>query len=540
VGIDTENLEIDWDNSDSNFAWSNSNLTNPHKVVFGEWGGMPRLSKWVVIKRNTATHYPLVPDIQHPYRDTPDFLKHAIIKASTDEIGSKPNPIEYPWMWRSNISELSYDYNKITYGVSVERSLRINYPASTDVEHIRFIEGDHFGWDNAASWRDGMGTYLYIDDIDNLDLEYGYFYLGGKDYTSQQYPVIHRWNMTTFSGVLKSGWNNINLTFLYADEIIYTELSQIRGRDPRRLYSINWGTMGFVFRGKGKPLQINIEGIYIERNHFEHECFPGQRGLYLHANDIMKLPIGELDFHSGAIEFWIRPDWSWDGRDRYYDFKYRTLFHFGNVANDIFGSAVSDKGLEIYFGNLLNDFNIFISSGFGFSSIEKVFHMAIVFSNDGNGISNDGSTIRVYINNQLFSKSTTTWRVSDDKHFNFFLGGQGLLVQKIQGFDFESSAVDAVICRLKIHNYCKIDYSDFTDNLTVNINRALIKPSSLIEISRDNVTYNKVGSGDLPFFFKDVGSGESIPIWVKVSLPKGLTGAEKRTANILGSWDIGV
>jgi F5/8 type C domain len=540
VGIDTEASltpeNTDWDNSDSNFAWSNSNLSNPHKVEFGEWGATPGLSKWVVLKRNTATHYPIVPVQAHPLTDTPDFLKHVIISASPDEIGSKPNPIEYPWMWRSNISELSYDYDKITYGVSVARSLKINYPASTNTEHVRFIEGDHFGWDKVASWRDGMGTYLYIDDIDNLDLGYGYFYLGGKDYTSQHNSVIHKWNMTTFSGILKSGWNNINLTFLYADDTMYTEMVNMSGRDPRRLYSINWGTMGFVFRGKGRPLQLNFEGIYIERNHFEHSCYK-QHGLYLHGNDIMKAPIGGLNLHSGAIEFWIRPDWTWDGTDRYNDFKYRTLFHLGNVANDIFGAAVSSGGLEVYYGNVLKDFNIFTTGGFSFPTIDKVFHIAFVFSNNGRGMSDDGSTIRIYINNELASKSTRTWVISDDKHFNFIIGGQGLLVQKSNGFDFTSSAVDAVICRLKIHNYCKIDYSDC---VLEDFNKLVLTSSNFVEISKDNVTFNKVGSKELPFLFKEVAPGEIIPIWAKVLLPKELTGYEKRTAQLISSWDIGV
>jgi hypothetical protein len=322
--------------------------------------------------------------------------------------------------------------------------------------------------------------------------------------------------------------------------VIYTELANTTGRDPRRLYSINWGTTGFVFRGKGSPLQLNFEGLYIERNHFLHGCYPGQYGLYLHANDMMKFPLGEIDFHSGALEFWIRPDWNWDGMDRYFDFKYRTLFHFGNVTNDVFGAAISAKGLEIYFGNVLNDFNIFVVTGFNFSAIEKIFHMAFVFSNDGAGISSDGSTIRFYINNQLIAKSYVTWTINDDKHFNFVLGGQGLLVQKRQGFDYASSAVDGVICRLKIHNYAKTDYSDYISDDPRNIVRSLLKPSNFIEISKDNVTYNKVGSTGLPFFFNDVPAGESVPIWVKISLPKELTGAEKRTAQILGSWDIGV
>ncbi len=542
VGIDTEaslNSEnTDWDNSDSNFAWSNSNLSNPHKVEFGEWGATPGLSKWVVLKRNTATHYPTVPNISHVLTDTPDFLKHVIITASPDDIGSKPNPIEYPWMWRSNVSKLSYDYNKITSSL-VTRSLQINYPASTNVEHVRFVEGDHFGWDNVASWRDGMGIYLYIDNVDNLDLEYGYFYLGGKDYTSQHYPVIYKWNMTTFSGILKSGWNNINLTFLYADDVVYTELVSLTGRDPRRLYSINWTTIGFIFRGKGKSLQLNFEGIHIERNHFEHKCYK-QRGLYLHANDMLKVPISEIDLHSGAIEFWIRPDWNWDGTDRYHDFKYRTLFNLGNIANDIFGAAISNNGIEVYFGNILKDFNIFTTGGFISSSLDNIFHIAFVFSNTGTCIDSDGSTIRIYINNQIVSRSLITWKISDVKHFNFILGGQGLLAQKSQGFDSTSSAVDGVICRLKIHNYCKIDYSDYTSDIPENFSKSILKSNNFIEISKDNVTFNKVGSIELPFLFKDVLPEEIIPIWVKVLLPKDLTGSEKRTAQLISSWNIGV
>lgn len=540
VGIDSENDEIDWDNSDSNFAWSNSHFTDPTKVTFTEWGTAPKYEKWAVIKRNTATHYPKVPTDTQRYTDTPDFLKHAIIRACVDEYNNNPNPVQHPWFWRSNISELSYDYDNVTDTGFVPRSLRIDYPASTTAEHISFIEGDHFGVDAVASWRDGFGLFIYIDDIDNLDLEYGYFYLGGFDYTRAENPVIHRWNMTTLSGVLHSGWNNLNLTFLYADEVTYTELVDTSGRDPRRLYTIKWGKIGFVFRGKGSPLRINLEGFFIERNHFEHGCFPGQKGLYLHANDIFKVPIGEFDFQSSALEFWMRPDWTWDGQDRYRDFKFRTLFHFGNVANDILGAAISSRGLEIYYGNLLLDFNVFIVSGFGFNAIDKLTHIAFVFSNNGTGIGNDGSTIRVYLGNQLMAVHYGKWDISDDKHFNFMLGGQGLLNLKTQGFDPTSSAVDAVISRLKIHNYAKTDYSDSMIDYGGDVTGKILKPHNFIEISDDNVTYHKVGSKDLPFFFDDVPPGESIPIWVKVHLPRNLTGVEKRTAEVLGSWDIGV
>jgi len=99
--------------------------------------------------------------------------------------------------------------------------------------------------------------------------------------------------------------------------------------------------------------------------------------------------------------------------------------------------------------------------------------------------------------------------------------------------------MDAVVSRLKIYNYCKTDFSDSTYGSIVT-QRRLSKPSDFIEISKDNVTFYKVGSTELPFFFEQVPVNDEIPIWVKVRLPENLIGAEKRTSKILGSWDVGV
>jgi len=247
-----------------------------------------------------------------------------------------------------------------------------------------------------------------------------------------------------------------------------------------------------------------------------------------------------MSFHSGTIEFFIRPDWGWDGRDKYNEFKYRTLFHFGNVVNDVLGAAIGPRGIEVYYGNLLNDLNTFGITGINTEVIDTVTHLAFVFSNDGSGIDSDHSTIRVYINNYLVAKETRTWKVSDDKHFNFVFGGQGVLAVKSKGYSPVSSAVDGVLSRLRIHNYCKTDFSDSLGNSDTLIDKYLGKPSQLVEVSKDNVTFHRVGSDELPFFYEDVPNGESIPVWVRLNLPKYLSGIEKRTAKILGNWDIGV
>lgn len=535
IGVDVENPEIDWDNSNSNYTYSNSNLDDPKKVTFGEWGELPNYEKWVAIKRNTATHYPLVPDEDNLYRDTEDYLKHVKIYGSINEDDDKPNPVEYCWMWKSNISELgcSYDYVKSFS----DRSLSIEYPASSQSDHVYFIEGDDFGVDTIFSWRDGLGFYLYIDDIDALDLSYGYIYFGGYDSTEIHNSVIHKWNMTTLSGALHSGWNGLVLGMKYADEIEWTKPENQEESDPRILHNLTLQKIGIVFKGKNSPLTMYINGFIIERSHFK-EGGQFDNGLYLHGNDIFKNNIGELDFHSGTLEFFIRPDWDLCGLDVYKEFRLRSLFHFGNVANDVFGASVTPLGIEIYHGNLMNSLTLFRISDLSFVVIDRIMHMAFVFSNDGINIGNDGSTIRVYINNILLAKSFTKWKVSDEKHFNFIFGGQSLLVQKLQGLPPKSSSVDGVVSNIKIYNYCKTDFKDFLTSADVVGPTLLMKPSDLIEISKDNVTFYRVGSEGLPFYFKNIPPSEVVPVYVRTTVPGGLTGKEKRTAELLGQWDI--
>jgi len=545
VGIDMEDAWTDWDNSNSNFTYSNSNLSEPSKVLFGEWGMLPDYERWVVLKRNTATKFPSATEI-HPINDyafedaIPDYLKQIVINASSDELETKPNPTEYPWMWNSNLSKLSYDYNH-TYSIS--RSLRIDYPASSGIEHIYNMEGDNLGVDVVASWRDGCGFSWYIDDIDNLDLTYGYFYLGGYDDTENQNRINYIWNLASISGSLQSGWNNLNLTFLYVDAIEYVLPIDDATLDVRRLYSVLWSKIGIVFRGKGNPIGMNFDGFSIARNHFEHSS-AFDYGLYLHASDMLKVGVGGIDFGSCTIEFFIRPDWDWTSGDVLNDYKCRSLFHFSNTDNDVLGAIVTTEGLELYYGNItknLNAFTILDSSETATTVIDTVFHIAFVFSNNGSGMS-DNSTIRVYINNVLIAKSMDVWAINDIKHFNFIFGGQGLLFHRMVGATADVSAVDAVISNLKIFNYCKTNFDDSLNNNDdlENTGGGLIQPYELIEISSDNVTFHKVGSVDLPFIFREVAAGISIPIYVRTKIPKNLTGEEKRTAGVIGSWDIGV
>jgi len=519
VGIDVEDTSTDWSNSNSNFCYSDSILDSPSKVDFREWGESPYYDQWAVIRMDTATGY----------NSGPDYLKHVRFICTYDQ-----NPCNYPWWWSSNISIISRDYSYDVYN-SIS-TLKIEYPASTAADTISFVEGDDFGVDSIASWRDGFSFRFRIDDVDNLDRSYGYFYFGGYDSSSTANPVIYKWYFSTISGSLNTGWNQLFLRPKMADEIEYTE-QEIGGTDFRAISTVTLGTMGMVFKGVGNPLTMHLDGFEIERNTF-HDYSAHGVGCYITENDYITAPIGECSLTRGTIEFWIRPDYDYNSFDYYNVARNRAIFNFNNNANDIFGLMVTSNGLEIYHGNINDILNVQSVSGLGISILDTMFHLGIVFSNDGTQIDNDGSTIRIYINNVLIFKTTSTWEIGDNKHFSFIFGGKGSLSVKSGGY-VETSGVDAVISDLKIYNYCK---TDFLESALDNEDAAdkLIKPSNFIEISKDNLTYYSVGDTALPLTFSGIAADVSVPVYVRTTLPAGLTGKESRTSGLLIYWDVAV
>jgi len=521
IGMDINTVSTDWCNENYNFCYSDSILSNPSKVDFREWNGNPYYDQWAVVKMDTAENY----------RNGPHYLKHVRIQNSYDQ-----NPCNYPWWWQSNISTISRDYNyPLENSIS---SLKIEYPASTSVENIMFIEGDDFGTDTEASWRDGFSFRIRFDDIDNLDKSYGYFYFGGYDASSGANPIIYKWYINTISGSLNSGWSRIFFRFKQADEIEYID-TQEKISDVRIASTINFSTIGMVFKGIGNPLTINLDGFKIERNRFYDYGAHG-KGCYINNDDFITAPIGEFNLSKGTIEFWIRTDYNNYGCDYYNVFKNRTLFHFNSNSNDVLGMMVTYKGLEIYCGSVDKPLTVYSLEDFGMDILDSLLHFGFVFSNDGTQISNDGSTIRFYVNNYLSFKTTDTWRVYDNKHFSFILGGKGSLNLKADTL-VTTSSVDAVISDFKIYNYCK---TDFRQSMLSNTDPAdlLIKPSNFIEISKDknNLTYYKVGDNSLPLKYADVPPGDTASVYVRTILPDNLSGFENRTARLLIYFDISI
>jgi hypothetical protein len=263
------------------------------------------------------------------------------------------------------------------------------------------------------------------------------------------------------------------------------------------------------------------------------------KGLYLKGDDYLTAPIAEFNPSRGTIEFWFKADYDFTGYDTYGEFSSRSLFHFTNPSNEVFGACIGESGFQVYYGPLqsLRSFNVATNS---FVPIDGLFHFAVVYSNTGLNISNDGSSVRIYINGDLSAKVADPWVVKDGKFFSFVLGGKSILSARLDAVNKEATSVDGVISNFKIYNYCKTVFDRTLYAGTEYVVDTLIKPSELIEISKDNVTFYTVEDENLPFEFELVPPATTIPIYVRSNIPNTLTGEELRTAALLVQWDIGV
>lgn len=529
VGINPNDTSTDWDSS--SFTYSDFFGAAPERVNFKEWGQTFNFEKWIAIKQDTATSH----------NDGPDYLKYILAEATTET-----KPCDHASWWGSSISTLSKN-NIFVRGFS-NSSIKIEYPASDQFEHIFYYEGDDFGIDTLSAYRDGLGFYLYIDDINNFDLTDGYFYFGGYDYTAAANPVYFTWNISdpTISGILTSGWNGLFLRFSQANTITSTDLV-FPDVSPNKFIesiespnNITLRTIGLKFKGKGGPITLYLNGFAIVRNKFDDTVAFGKRGLYLSQNDLVSFNLGELDMTRGTVEFYLYPDFDYKGFDAYGEFRNRALFHMTNTTNEVFGAVVTTEGLYVYHGNVDKDFYALIITQTESIKIDNVIHLAFVYSSTGEHIDSDLSTIRVYFNGQLITKSRNKWTISDNKYIKFMLGGKAVMAPKDDSFTADTYSMSAVVSNLKIYNYCKTDFTDSLTNELKDQEKSLIGPSNYIELSKDNLTFYKVGDFNLPLFFEMVPAGDLVPVYVRTSLPEGLTSKEQRSAAVVGEWDISI
>lgn len=519
TGISLTSTSTDWTVTDIETTYSDSVSSDPINIEFRPWGSAPMIDRWVVVKEQSAS-----------YMGGNKYMERLIV--SSDGI---VNPCDYAWWWASNNSNLYNTYTEVD-GISV-RSLVIDYQGAGLEDDVRYVGGDTFGVDTSAKTRDGLALFLYVHDISQLDLDYGYIYFGGLDSTPNRNPITYKWYLNNLTSYIDSGWSYLFLRFKEADEIEYTEAIKGSADDIRLPNSVEFTTIGMTFKGVSNELYMILNGFKIERNRFK-DASRFDKGLYLCGDDIVSYPISKVNMHSGTIEFWLRPDYNWEGIDMFGTLKCRSLFSFSNNNNDMFGALVSGEGLGIYYGNAFLNASVFYLKDIEAMEIDSLLHLAIVFSCDGTGTT-DGSTIIVYINGVEVAKHYEKWIVADSKHMKFILGGQSFMAVKDAYTDASSESLDAVISDLRIYDICKTDFSDSINGVEQCGTSSSLNHSPLIEISRDNINFYSAGDVNLPLEYNGVRENEEVSVFVRTNFDKSHRN-NKRTNNLMVIWDIPV
>ena len=480
------------------------------------------LIKWVSVIRDTAENYSYDNDSD---KYGSDYLDK--IKIYGDK---KYNPTEYSWWWDSNLSELSNDYLFVKEGT---RSLKISYPTSSGVDTVFFLEGDDFGQDEYFSAKDLLSFWLYIEDISKIDITTGDITFGVINSSD---PIYYTWFISNMS--LNNGWNEVKLKFEDADNVVpvVSLAIQFKNKLDSNLDFRNNGrdmtSFRFRYKGLGEAFNLYMDSIKIKRNIFEEDVKFG-KGLCLTGYDYLDIPITTVDLERGAIEFWVKPYTDNMGRDIFNNLNSRVFFTLINNNNNIISLGIkSGNWFNPITGHIRHEVESFNLStdyipDYGFFSINEIFHLGFVWSNDGHFMDN-GDTIRLYINNQLIASSKATWELGDTKAAILRLGGPN--TQAAYNNDIWGSGVFA---NLKVYNYCKTNFNVEIEEATDDI---IYSPNRFLEISKDNIHFYNVGSVELPLIFESVPPNEKRVVYVRSNKMRNFDGVNKYTGTLIIDW----
>jgi hypothetical protein len=446
------------------------------------------------------------------------------------------------------------------------KSTKATYAADSDTLVPILLTGIDAGNDELWSQRDFFTFWLKINDISLFDTTIGTIKLGNDAET------FYSWNIADLN--LTTGWNHIRLQFRSATDI--TEIpfqtaqfdpntgesqvdfltsdieitSAVDGNFSQRVQQAP-GIRHFEFEFRGtkgsRELELTFDDMRFERNKFD-DTVKFAPSLYLNNSEFMSINLNGIDLASGTVEFWMQPDWSVSGKLRgdqsvlpalfrmiRPDGKFFNLFYRPNTG---FIVAVFD-GEQLL--NFVSNVELYPFQPF------DVFHFAVTW--DANRrIPPFNASLVMYFNGEPVYGADKSWKAVRESGNRIGFGGE--LSQRFAASPHNAVAQVftpiptlpakvtasswAAIENLKIYNYPKTDFSDrFEEDL---VRTQLVTPSEMIEISLDNVNFEGVGSANLPLVRQDVAHDESVTLYVRTNIPKGLTGDENRDASVIVRW----
>jgi len=489
--------------------------------------------RWLCFTDNTAEDYSF---------DGDDAKKHTNYLVGLQVFASGSFLItEYNKWWLSNISVLSE--NSVEVKVN-SRSLQIDYPTSLGTDYINFREGDDFIKDDVWMEKDFLSFWWYIDNIDNFDTEYGSVGFGninGAIY-DRPYSFTTRsafgWDISDIN--LTSGWNKIMLQF--------AECTSISPLDTRTYFNYrhpdtnlrNSYMKSFIiyYRGTNKgPIRMYIDDLRIQRCLYE-EPVRKEKALCLSYNEFAELNLSNLSIEKGTISFWAKMYGDSSGVTLYGDSCSRTLLSITSSDNDIILFGVKyGTWFEFGVGDSFREYSSFsledgklVTPG-GYIGYDESFHITLMWSYDGQGMSNK-DTFRLYLNNELFWSSNYTWKISSYNAPKLVLGGGA----PETAFNNLSDG-SAIFESMKVYNYCT-EQSDYTALNTVPDDKT--DPNDYVFLSTDNINFYGKYDKELPMTVSGVNPGEKVTIYIKSVKTRDFKKLKKKTAELLVDWVVAV
>jgi len=523
-------------------------------------------SRWVALRRNTATNFEWTQgapyDTSLDNHEGVDYLSYLSLYSA-----DKHPPTEYSHWWTSVISTLSTDSLNLK---KYKRSLRIDYPDSYTEDNIRFLEGDCFGLDSSFSIKDALHVWFFINDVNKLDLDYGgiafgvftsyvkpnllwetthnsasYFALPGElekkhagyvDHSATS-PGVYMWWFKDMD--LKSGWNQLKLRFdKYNSVIPLPEENTGKLSSALNFRNHLMSSFGIVCRGKGEAFYMLLDDLRIERNYYYDEVMYGNKGLCLTWEDYAEIPLSGIDTMKGTISMWLKLYSSTAGIDHFNDLASRTLFTLIDTGNTSISLSIrSGSWFEIGVGNTKSGYvplhidTTKVAVGEAAFNIDEKVHLALTWSKDSSGFDNK-DTIRLYVNGELYFRSSISWEQGDSKNVLLRLGGGNTYLANNDDTDGS-----AIFSDVKFYNYCKTEFN--INELSPEKELSTVVPNDLVQLSMNNETFYSSRDQELPFEFKEVNPGEIIPVYVRVD-KSNMDKLDKVTGSITVEWKVPV
>jgi len=440
--------------------------------------------------------------------------------------------------WKSEFSELVDEHLNLMEGKS---GIRIEYPASTSVDNIKFESNDYFYEDDCWDIDNVLTFWFFISEITSFDKNGSYIVFGNKEEKTMVHLINNRyvreqttgpvryyvWNLSNYE--LVSGWNKVQLRFSEYDAVYpYSVFDKytINKKISKLLDFKGYNTSSFdlYIKGVGVPFYMILDTIKYERLDFID--MDNTKGLLLLDKESLRFNLSNLSLKYGTIEFDIKLTSNSKGANIFGDVDSKTLFSLLTNANEMMSLIISAaKGFNICVGTVNRDM---ISTDYYYGSNNPAFfiernetvRLKAVWSHDGTGMDN-ANTFRLYVNDEIMFSIDNKWAITSNFVSSIIFGG---VTTAMAEPDTKGSGT---FFNIKVYNYCKIDSVE---------NEKVKFPNDFLEISKDNSNFYKSSSNELPLKFKGVDPGKEVTLYVRTDKTSGFKDVTSKNGDIMLNW----